>query len=71
MAAASQQLAILRRTGLVTSRREGATVLYRLTTPEVADLLTVARSILGTLLTDRARLLDELRGEGGSTHPQL
>ncbi|MEU1284178.1 metalloregulator ArsR/SmtB family transcription factor [Kitasatospora sp. NPDC005856] len=65
----SQQLAILRRTGLVASRREGATVLYRLTTPEVADLLAVARSILGTLLTDRAELLDELRGDTGTVPP--
>ncbi|MGA5822619.1 ArsR/SmtB family transcription factor [Kitasatospora sp. NPDC094028] len=61
----SQQLAILRRAGLVLSRREGATVLYQLTTPEVADLLAVARSLLGTLLTDRAELLDELRTDTG------
>ncbi|MEV7770231.1 metalloregulator ArsR/SmtB family transcription factor [Kitasatospora sp. NPDC086791] len=67
----SQQLAILRRTGLVTSRREGAGVYYRLTTPEVADLLAVARSILGALLTDRAGLLDELRTEAGPVrHPK-
>ncbi|MQS17075.1 helix-turn-helix transcriptional regulator [Streptomyces kaniharaensis] len=63
----SQQLAILRRTGLVLSRREGASVFYRLTTPEVADLLAVARSILGTLLTDQAGLLDELRTDTGPT----
>ncbi|MDY0810609.1 metalloregulator ArsR/SmtB family transcription factor [Kitasatospora purpeofusca] len=59
----SQQLAILRRTGVVTSRREGASVLYRLTSPEIGELLTVARSILTALLTDRAGLLEDLRPE--------
>ena len=57
----SQQLAVLRRAKLVTTRREGATVHYRLTTPEVADLLMVARSILGGVLTNQAELLDDLR----------
>src|SRR5256884_6664476 len=39
----SQQLAVLRRAGLVTSRKEGATVHYTLTSPQVAELLVVAR----------------------------
>ncbi|MFE7189550.1 ArsR/SmtB family transcription factor [Kitasatospora sp. NPDC057541] len=61
----SQQLAILRRTGVVASRREGTSVVYRLTSPEIGELLTVARSILATLLTDRAELLDDLRPDAG------
>ncbi|MFI6850342.1 ArsR/SmtB family transcription factor [Kitasatospora sp. NPDC050467] len=61
----SQQLAILRRTGVVTSRREGTSVLYRLTSPEIGELLTVARSILTAMLTDRAGLLEDLRPEKG------
>ncbi|AUY47753.1 metalloregulator ArsR/SmtB family transcription factor [Streptomyces sp. CB01881] len=63
----SQQLAILRRTGIVTSRREGTTVVYRLTSPDIAELLTVARSVLTALLTDRAELLDDLRPGSDST----
>ncbi|WP_328958936.1 metalloregulator ArsR/SmtB family transcription factor [Kitasatospora purpeofusca] len=63
----SQQLAILRRSGVVTSRREGTSVVYRLTSPETGELLTVARSILTALLTDRAGLLDDLRPEAGPT----
>ncbi|MFE6871529.1 ArsR/SmtB family transcription factor [Kitasatospora sp. NPDC057692] len=63
----SQQLAILRRTGVVASRREGVSVVYRLTSPEIGELLTVARSILATLLTDRAELLDDLRPDTGPT----
>ncbi|WP_052391137.1 ArsR/SmtB family transcription factor [Streptomyces sp. NRRL B-24484] len=57
----SQQLAVLRRTGVVTSRRDGATVIYRITSPEVAQLLAVARSILTDVITDRAEILGDLR----------
>ena len=42
----SQQLAVLRRAGLVSARKQGSTVYYSLTSPHVAELLTVARSIL-------------------------
>ena len=57
----SQQLAILRRAGLVVSSREGATVRYTLATSDVADVMTAARRILTELLADRQELLDELR----------
>ncbi|WP_377269828.1 ArsR/SmtB family transcription factor [Peterkaempfera sp. SMS 1(5)a] len=57
----SQQLAVLRRTGLVTSTREGNTVVYALSTPDVADLLRAARRILTDMLTDQGELLAELR----------
>ncbi|MYS87858.1 ArsR/SmtB family transcription factor [Embleya scabrispora] len=58
----SQQLAVLRRANLVAvSRREGSTVYYTLTSPQVADLLAVARRILTGLLTDQLGLLEDLR----------
>ncbi|WP_309236697.1 metalloregulator ArsR/SmtB family transcription factor [Micromonospora sp. S-DT3-3-22] len=57
----SQQLAVLRRAGMVTSYRDGPLVMYSLSTPDVADLLAAGRRILGTVLTDRDALLDELR----------
>jgi ArsR family transcriptional regulator len=57
----SQQLAVLRRTGLVTSAREGSTVLYTLSTPDVADLLRAGRRILASVLEDTGGLLAELR----------
>ncbi|MEU2631773.1 metalloregulator ArsR/SmtB family transcription factor, partial [Kitasatospora sp. NPDC007106] len=57
----SQQLAVLRRAGVVTSRRDGATVIYRIASPEVAELLAVARSILTDVITGRAELLGDLR----------
>jgi ArsR family transcriptional regulator len=58
----SQQLAVLRRAGLVISRKEGSTVRYALTSPEVAELLAVARRILTSVLTGQVELLQDLRG---------
>jgi DNA-binding transcriptional ArsR family regulator len=59
----SQQLAVLRRSGLVTTRREGSTVFYSLTSPQVAELLAVARRILTTVLSDQLELLSDLQTE--------
>ncbi|MFC9292468.1 ArsR/SmtB family transcription factor, partial [Streptomyces sp. NPDC057052] len=42
----SQQLAVLRRANLVVTRKEGSTVYYSLTSPYIAELLRVARTIL-------------------------
>ncbi|WP_371501296.1 metalloregulator ArsR/SmtB family transcription factor [Kitasatospora sp. NBC_00374] len=57
----SQQLAQLRRAGLVTATREGSTVVYALAGADVADLLRAARRILTELLADQGMLLAELR----------
>ncbi|MET8628749.1 metalloregulator ArsR/SmtB family transcription factor [Kitasatospora sp. NPDC004669] len=56
----SQQLAVLRRTNLVTATRDGNTVVYALATPDVAELLFAARRILGDVITGQSRLLPEL-----------
>jgi len=58
----SQQLAVLRRAGLVTSRKEGSSVYYSLTSPRIAELLAVARLILTGMLSGQAELLQDLRG---------
>jgi ArsR family transcriptional regulator len=57
----SQQLAVLRRAGLVTARKEGSAVHYSLTSPQVAELLAVARRILTEVLTGQVELLADLR----------
>lgn len=62
----SQQLAVLRRANLVVTRKEGSTVYYSLTSPHVAELLRVARTILSGVLTGQAELLADLR----ATTPQ-
>jgi DNA-binding transcriptional ArsR family regulator len=56
----SQQLAVLRRANLVVSRKEGSTVYYSLTSPDVAELLAVARKILSGVLSGQAELLRDL-----------
>ncbi|HBF83158.1 MAG TPA: transcriptional regulator [Streptomyces sp.] len=57
----SQQLAVLRRSGIVTSKREGSTVVYALASGDVADLMRVARRILSQVLAGQNELLAELR----------
>lgn len=59
----SQQLAVLRRSGVVTSRREASTVYYSLTSTEVAELLAVARKLLTSVLSGQEGLLVDLRAE--------
>lgn len=57
----SQQLAVLRRAGLVTTRKEGSNVFYSLISPHVAELLAVARLILTGVLSGQVELLADLR----------
>lgn len=63
----SQQLAVLRTSGLVHSRRERAEVVYSISVPEIRDLLLAGRRILGSLLEtqdrERGELLDDLASE--------
>jgi ArsR family transcriptional regulator len=57
----SQQLAVLRRAGLVVARKEGSNVHYSLTSAEVTELLAVARRILTSVLTGQVELLEDLQ----------
>jgi ArsR family transcriptional regulator, arsenate/arsenite/antimonite-responsive transcriptional repressor len=57
----SQQLAVLRRSGIVSSVREADTVVYSLAGPDVAELLRAARRILTELIASQQDLLAELR----------
>ncbi|MEU8528590.1 metalloregulator ArsR/SmtB family transcription factor [Streptomyces sp. NPDC048629] len=64
----SQQLAVLRRSGIVTATRESSTVVYELAGGDVAELLGAARRILSELLAGQQELLAELReADAGST----
>lgn len=53
----SQQLAVLRRSGIVSARREGTTVVYSLAGAEVAELLVAARRILTEVLAGQTEAL--------------
>lgn len=66
----SQQLAVLRRSGIVTSAREGDTVVYSLAGPDVTDLLRAARRILTEMLAGQQDLLDELRDAQHTSAPR-
>jgi ArsR family transcriptional regulator len=56
----SQQLAVLRRTSMVVSRREGSEVVYSVSVPEVRDLLLAARHILSGIIAAQGELEAEL-----------
>ncbi|AEH10816.1 regulatory protein ArsR [Candidatus Protofrankia datiscae] len=67
----SQQLAVLRRSGIVTATRDGSTVVYALAGGDVAELMRAARRILTEMLTGREELLAELReAEASSALPR-
>lgn len=57
----SQHLAILRRAAVVTSVREDGSVIYRLTTSDVSQLLAAGRGILEAVWGEQEGLLAELR----------
>jgi len=57
----SQQLAVLRRAGLVSARKEGSSVIYAVRDPLVVKLLEVAKQLLITLLSETSDLLAGLR----------
>ena len=54
----SQHLGILRRHGLVTTRREGTSIRYSIAAPELFGLLDVARAIFEKQLTEHTRMLE-------------
>jgi ArsR family transcriptional regulator len=57
----SQQLAVLRRASLVSTRREGTTVFYAIKDPLLIDVLEVARRYLIASLRENQSLLTSLR----------
>jgi len=59
----SQQLAVLRNRGIVTSQKLGLSVRYALRDPAVGQLLGVARRIFNNHLVDTRGMLRELRRE--------
>lgn|SRR5487761_743454 len=62
-AAASQQLAILRMRNVVTTRRSGTSIYYRLCDPEVVQVLAAVRRIFEAHVGDLRRMADEALNE--------
>jgi ArsR family transcriptional regulator len=57
----SQQLAVLRRAGVVTYRKEGTSVIYAIRDPLTVELLRVAKQLLINALSETTDLLSDLR----------
>lgn len=53
----SQQLGVLRRAGLVTTRKVGSSVLYTIRDPELVELLAAAKRLLINALRESNELL--------------
>ena len=60
----SQQLAVLRRAGMVIARKQGNNVIYSIASVDMAELLLIARKVLTGLLTDQMGLLKDLQAGG-------
>ena len=63
----SQQLAVLRRAGVIVARKQGNNVIYSMASQDMAELLLVARKVLTGLLTDQLGLLKDLQASGRAT----
>jgi ArsR family transcriptional regulator len=57
----SQQLAVLRRAGVVVAHKRGNSVIYSMASPDMADLLAVARKVLTGMLNDQMSVLKDLK----------
>jgi DNA-binding transcriptional ArsR family regulator len=57
----SQQLAVLRRAGLVSTRKDGSSVIYAIRDPELVTVLAAAKQVLINSLAETQDLLADLR----------
>jgi DNA-binding transcriptional ArsR family regulator len=67
----SQQLAVLRRAGLVVTRRQGTAVFYSIKDPLLVELLAVARRLLIASLTETRDLLAGLEASGTTSENEV
>lgn len=57
----SQHLSILRKRGIVTTRREGATVYYKLSSPRIGQACDLVHTFLSEQLENNRELVSSLR----------
>ena len=60
----SQQLAVLRRAGVVVARKQGNTVIYSMASADIAALLQLARKVLTGLLAEQMDHLSDIQATG-------
>lgn len=58
----SQQLGVLRSKGIIEGRRDGATVFYHVKDPRTFQLLSAAKEIITSTLSESNELLTDLKG---------
>ncbi len=56
----SQQLNLLRKAGVLSSRKDGTSVYYRVRDPRILEILDLARQILTSQLEEQQALLEDL-----------
>lgn len=61
----SQQLAVLRRAGVVVAHKRGTSVVYSMASPDLIELLAVARRVLTGLLAEQVSMLKDLETDAG------
>jgi DNA-binding transcriptional ArsR family regulator len=66
----SQHLGVLRKHGILETRREGTSVYYRIKDPRTFQLLEVARQILTSQLTESQELLGQLVDSAATPAPR-
>jgi len=59
----SQHLSVLKRQGIIDSRKEGTKVIYRILHPSVLDVIRAAEKTIGNQLSESQSLLRQLRKE--------
>lgn len=63
----SQQLAVLRRAGIVAAHKRGNQVIYSMASSDMAELLAVARTVLTGLLNEQVSMLKDLEASAPDT----
>ena len=68
----SQQLGVMRRAGIIQSRKVGANVYYSVGDPKLFELLDVAKRIITSSLAESQLLLEQMEAtdELGSPRPR-
>ena len=60
----SQHLAVLRKIGLISPRKEGSTVYYRLTSPKIAEACDIVHEVINERLRETQRLSNLMQQTG-------
>jgi len=60
----SQHLAVLRAYGIVTTKREGKDVIYRIANPKLTRVCDLMREVLAEQASDRSEVFRALQDEG-------